>query len=256
MTLDETVSQKRTQLPFNLAALRKHLAHMVLARRVLPEDVAARQKLLENSVYDVAVARLKHQADLMDDLGLGRKVPNDVDLRKWMWEWHQKLQVKLTAEIDNLVLEERRSKYKGNLLGPFLTLLKVEKLSLIAILELMHLQGSGGVTGGMKTARALVAIGKAVELEYKADMCKKNNIVVPTTAHNRAGGPSVFSHLGYKALHARRITARKFMEDAEDWTSDWTQVVRVRVGSFLVDCLMDVAMVTRTGVNRHTGETV
>ncbi|KAF8119543.1 hypothetical protein EV363DRAFT_1197176, partial [Boletus edulis] len=43
------------EIPFNLDNLRKHLAQVTLARRVLPEDVAARQKLLEVSVYDVAV---------------------------------------------------------------------------------------------------------------------------------------------------------------------------------------------------------
>lgn len=79
-------------------------------------------------------------------------------------------------------------------LSPFLLLLKPEKLSLITILELMHLQDSGGVIGGMKTARALLAVGKAVDVE-----------------------------------------------ENEDWSSDWTQVVRVKIGSFLVDCLMDVA---------------
>ncbi|KAF8141815.1 hypothetical protein EV363DRAFT_1467981 [Boletus edulis] len=43
------------EIPFNLDNLRKHLAQVTLACRVLPEDVAARQKLLEASVYDVAV---------------------------------------------------------------------------------------------------------------------------------------------------------------------------------------------------------
>ena len=39
--------------------------------------------------------------------------------------------------------------------------------------------GSGGVLDGMRTARALLAIGRAVEMEYKAEMCKKNIISVP-----------------------------------------------------------------------------
>lgn len=46
------------------------------------------------------------------------------------------------------------------------------------------------------------------------------------------------------------------MEDSEDWTSEWSQSVRVRVGSFLVDALMDVATVTRTAVDRRSGERV
>lgn len=120
----------------------------------------------------------------------------------------------------------------------------------------MHLQGTGGVTDGMKTARALLAVGKAIELEHKAEMCKKNNISIPTSTSNRPTDQSYFNHVGYRDLHARRIAARKFMEDSEDWTTDWTQLVRVKVGSFLVDCLMDVATVVRTGIDRKTGETV
>lgn len=107
----------------------------------------------------------------------------------------------------------------------------------------------------MKTARALLAVGKAVELEYKAQMCKKNNISIPSSSH-RSTDTGFFSTLGYRDLHARRVAARKFMEDAEDWTSEWSQMVRVKVGSFLVDCLMDVATVTRTMNDRKTGDIV
>jgi DNA-directed RNA polymerase len=143
---------------------------------------------------------------------------------------------------------------QSELLGPFLSLIKPEKLSLVTILEIMRLQGSGGVADGMKTARGLVSVAKAVELEYKAQMCKKNNITVPSTT--RAGESGFFSRYSYYDLHARRVTARKYMEDAEEWTSDWTQALRVRIGSFLIDRLMDVAKVIRTGTNKRTGELV
>lgn len=46
------------------------------------------------------------------------------------------------------------------------------------------------------------------------------------------------------------------MEDAEEWTSEWSQVVRVKVGAFLVDLLMDVATVVRTAMDRRTGDIV
>lgn len=139
-------------------------------------------------------------------------------------------------------------------LGPFLSLVKPEKLSLLTILEIMHLQGKGGVTDGMKTARALIAVGKSVEIEHKAEMCKKNNIHIP--ASGRPQDQSFFSNLGYRALHERRVAAAKYMEDSEEWAAEWTQIVRVRVGSFLVDALMDVANVTRTAIDKTTGETV
>ncbi|KAI0087670.1 DNA/RNA polymerase [Irpex rosettiformis] len=244
-----------TEIPFNLFTLRKHLSEVILARRVLSGDNLARQKLLEASVYDVAVERLKHQVQTLEGLGLGNKGLEHADLRAWMWNWHQKLQVRLKWEVADLVSqEEKHDDRTKERLAPFLSLIKPENLSLITILELMHLHGSGGISEGMKTARALLSVGRAVEIEYKAQMCKMNNISIPSKGtHNDL---SFFSNLGYRDLHARRVAARKFMEDSEEWTSEWSQTIRVRVGSFLVDALMDVATVTRTAVDRRTGEKV
>ncbi|KAI6147961.1 hypothetical protein BKA82DRAFT_4485937 [Pisolithus tinctorius] len=261
------------EVPFNLDNLRKHLAKVSLARRVLPEDVAARQKLLEESAYDVAVERLKHESEIFDDLGLSNPSLRRAGLQRWMWDWYQKLSAHLETEIARIVATESKQSrpckpvctmvdYGINVhvgpekqLAPFLSLVKPEKLSLITILEVMRLNGSGGVSDGMKTARALLAVGRAVENEYKAEMCKRNNIAIP--AHARAGGDhGYFSGLGYRDLHARRVTAAKYMEDSEEWTSEWTQVLRVRMGSILVDSLMKVATVERVAVDKNTGQEV
>jgi DNA-directed RNA polymerase, mitochondrial len=97
---DGTPSGKiETEIPFNLELLRKHLAHVSLARRVLSEDLAARQKLLEDSVYDVAVQRMRRQAELFKGLGLGSSVLRKQDLQLWMWQWHQLLQARLKEDI-------------------------------------------------------------------------------------------------------------------------------------------------------------
>ena len=215
---------------------------------------------------------MRRQAELFKELGLGDSVLKKQDLQLWMWQWHQLFQARLKEDIALFSKNESSQLNcfnssalaqplltgpgrKGSIqLGPFLSLIKPEKLSLITILEIMRLQGSGGVADGMKTARGLVSVGKAVELEYKAQMCKKNNITIPTTT--RSGEHGFFSRFSYHDLHARRVTARKYMEDAEEWTSDWTQLVRVRVGSFLIDRLMDVAKVIRTGKDKRTGKLI
>ncbi|KAG1790147.1 DNA/RNA polymerase, partial [Suillus variegatus] len=260
-TLDENgnviPAQSEEEVPFNLDNLRKHLAQVTLARRVLPEDLASRQKLLEESVYDVAVERLRHEAKLFDELGLGNRELHHADLQKWMWDWHQKLKTRLEAEIKEIIVAEAKisTSNQAQRMGPFLSLVKPEKLSLITILEIMRLQGSGGVSDGMKTARALLTVGRAVENEYKAEMCKRNHIAIPS--HARPGEfTGYFTGLGYKDLHARRMTAAKYMEDSEEWTSEWTQVLRVRVGSILVDCLMDSATIERTAVDKRTNEEI
>ena len=242
-------------IPFNLDNLRRHLAEVTLARRVLPEDVSARQKLLEESVYDVAVARLKYEANLFADLGLQNNALHVPDLKQWMWDWHTKLKARLEKELKNIVAAEKEKRGQISL-SPFLALVKPERLSLITILEIMRLQGSGGVFDGMKTTRALVAVGKAVELEYKAQMCRTNKIHIPSTAVSKQGdaGASFFSNMGYRNLQERRVAAAKHTMDGEAWTAAWTQVVRSKVGGILVDCLMDVAEVTRTAEDKKTGK--
>jgi DNA-directed RNA polymerase len=101
-------AQSQEEVPFNLNNLRSHLAQVTLARRVLPEDLASRQKLLEESVYDVAVERLRHEAKLFDELGLGNRELHHADLQKWMWDWHQKLKTRLEAEIQDIIAAEAK----------------------------------------------------------------------------------------------------------------------------------------------------
>ena len=102
------VPENDSDVPFNLQTLRRHLSQVVLAaRRALSENVALRQKMLEQSVYNVAVERMKHQAEQMDSLGLPSKGLPSNDLRGWMGKWHQKLQTRIQAEVENLVIEER-----------------------------------------------------------------------------------------------------------------------------------------------------
>lgn len=203
-------------------------------------------------MYEVAVERLKQQADTLTALGLGGNFTQP-DLRKWMWEWHTKLRDRLTAEIKAITAIEAEDRSGTAALSPYLSLVNPERLSLITIFEIMRLHGSGGITDGMKTTRALVSVGRAVELEYKAQMCKANHIYIPTTVKLT---DSFFTNLGYKSLQERRIAAAKHMVDAEAWTATWSQAIRSKVGGILVECLMDVAEVTRTGIDKTTGETM
>ena len=119
----------------------------------------------------------------------------------------------------------------------------------------MQLQGTGGVSEGMKTARALLTVGRAVELEHKAEVLKKHNIQVPAVL-TRAGDSSYFTKKAYDMLQQRRLAAQSHIESSTEWSADWTANLRVRVGSFLVNCLMEVATVVRSGIHPRTRETV
>ncbi|KAF9009255.1 DNA/RNA polymerase [Hymenopellis radicata] len=238
---DGTEETTTKEIPFNLDNLRRHLAQINFARRVLPDDLAARQKLLEESVYDVAVERLEHEAAILNNIGVGSSFGRDI--RQWMWDWHTKLKVRLEEEVKNIQKLEALPAKRGtrkirNDLSQYLVLVRPERLSLITIMEIMRLQGSGG----------------AIEAEYKAQMCKKNNIALPPLKHSAE--PGYFSGLGYKNLLERRVVAARHIMDSEAWTSNWTQVTRSQVGGLVIDCLMDVAKVVRTALDKATGQVV
>ena len=104
-------------VPFNLDNLRKHLAEVSYARRILSDDVAARQKILEESVYDVAKDRWKHEAEKMADLGLDTSGLRQAVLQAWMYEWSEKLKEILKSEIPRLQEKEtEKGEYCASLL--------------------------------------------------------------------------------------------------------------------------------------------
>lgn len=114
----------------------------------------------------------------------------------------------------------------------------------------------------MKMTRMLISVGKAVESEYKANMCRSNNIPFnPSSADGENTAMKMdpsrfFTDMGYKHLHQRRVAAAQTMEDGESWTASWTPAIRSRVGAVLVEALMDVAQVVRTKKDPVTGRRI
>jgi len=99
------------EIPFNLQNLRKHLAQLQLARRVLPEDVTARQTLLEASVHEVAIERFRHEDAIIKELGVGTSL-QERNLQAWMWTWHKALEERLTSIIKDIVKAEDDPSWK------------------------------------------------------------------------------------------------------------------------------------------------
>lgn len=137
-----------------------------------------RQLQLEERSYQSALDKLEHDRS---------SIPNQLDVRPlktYLWQWHQALKASIRVELKRIenVLQKKSTSAdalldKDRLLyGPFLKMLSPDKLSVITILELLRLSNSGGIIEGMKSARALIGIGKAVESEYNAEqMTKKSN---------------------------------------------------------------------------------
>jgi DNA-directed RNA polymerase len=202
-------------------------------------------------MYELAIEQLKFRAEKFKQQGLddGHHLHNR-SIQSWMWTWHNLLQARLKDEIATVQVDGAKNADDAEVIL-HLTRVSPEKLSLLTILEIMRLSGTGGVVSGMKTARALIAVGKAVEGEYKSQVCREHGL--PYNEMRTKSG-DFFSNLGYKHLHQRRVAAAQTMLDNEKWTSPLPQAVRSRVGGLLVHCLMEVANITRVMTSRETGQ--
>ncbi|KAF9909528.1 DNA-directed RNA polymerase [Lobosporangium transversale] len=203
-----------------------------------------RQMKLEERSYQSAIDRMEYERE---------SIPEQLNvrpLRTYLWQWHQALKAGIRAEIKRVdAVLERRSLSddaaldKDRMLyGPFLKLLSPDKLSIITILELLRLNNSGGIIEGMKSARALIGIGKAVESEYNAEqMAKKSNKALfdqKVSVHQLYGSGKLFNIAVRKAETKRSSTMHP-----TDWTPVWPETMRAKVGSVLTTLLMDCAKV-------------
>ncbi|CCA72321.1 related to RPO41-DNA-directed RNA polymerase, mitochondrial [Serendipita indica DSM 11827] len=249
------VSKEVFETPFNLETLKSNLEMIVQSRKTIPDDVLLRQKQLEETAYDAALARMKHEAELFEKMQMGTNF-NRRSLQAWMWDWQVQTTPYLQERIKELEIEEveeqaRRAKAhrKGEERTPisfFLRLLPPEKLTLICMLELLNMLASGGYEDGARTTRVLLSIGAAIEAEHHFQMAKKHDIPVPDFK-SKSELPT-YSVAGYLELHKERVKARLELEGRENWMPPWTQEVRARVGAFVADALMEQAKVIQTKV--------
>ncbi|CAE6492233.1 unnamed protein product, partial [Rhizoctonia solani] len=274
---DGTIS---SDLPYNLRSLRTNLETVQSS----PEAALwARQLELETSAYDTTMERLRHEMEELEKLELGAasKLKNPT-LQQWMYQWLQATETRLEDDIKALTNKEKTTKPSANNplespLSPFLRLLDTSKLAMITILELMRLHGTGGVSEGMKTSRALIAVGRAVETECLAVWSKKRGVKLgdvvsaPRSMKTRKGKPPKAKPEVIEIIEEERTGTSRASENPEQLAEavvdtespivanmessmpEWTQVVRVRVGSFLVDSVMNSAYIKRNGTN-ESGE--
>ncbi|KAG8691426.1 DNA-directed RNA polymerase [Ceratobasidium sp. 423] len=271
-----------SELPYKLQSLRTNLETV---QNSPDSAVWARQIDLETSAYDTTIARLRHEMEKLEKMELGAASRlKHYTLQNWMYEWLQATEARLEENIKALAIKEQNTKPSTSNpleapITPFLYPLSTDKLAMITILELMRLHGTGGVSEGMRTSRALVTVGKAVEAECFAVWSKKRGVKLDDVASSlrimktRKGKQPKVKPAEAKTTEAEAKTTEveepttaeakepeqpteaavetvsPIVMNMESSMPEWTQVGRVRVGSFLVDALMASATILRGGEN-------
>ncbi|OWT39669.1 DNA-directed RNA polymerase, mitochondrial [Cryptococcus neoformans] len=274
----------RNEARFAIANLRQALS--AIDSSSIPIN---RQRALENASLQAARAELEESAKRIQAAGDTSTLQRSV-LQSWMHAWLGELTVELEkriasmqAEIDALPESKAAvtppkysatARMKPQVLLMYLSLLPVDKLALITILEIMRMSGSGGIADGMKVLRGMVAVGKAVETEFRAETIKNvagvdsyhwlKTIDPQTQKPSRQLIGSVWKKIGEQANQAKRVGKNEGgrilppnHDDMQDiWTPAWSRMIQLGVGSELVDALLKVAKVERTAKDRNTGEII
>lgn len=246
-------ASSEAEIPFNLSNLKDNLSVVQEARRTI-KDPYERQKWLEHSALESARRRLQHSVEMLEVAGQQRTgVLARPLLQTWMWTWYNKLQETLVEDIERIRKGDVTRHSRGNVeeaILPFLRLLPPSKLALITVLELMRTSGNGGVSDGMKTTRALLQIGRAIEVEFQSEVIQKN----PHLFHHAQAVQALIRKRGLISSATREelkeMQAKLEEEGVMSSVPKWTQHTRARVGAYLVQKLMEVALVHRKATDR------
>ncbi|PSK40693.1 hypothetical protein C7M61_000341 [Candidozyma pseudohaemuli] len=217
--------------------------------RILDAYNEKRQRDLEVKGLEGARAKWDHEFNTLNQRGeISMNKNLNVQLYKWysdmlpyIEEEHKLCQNVLNGNIPTLDKNDQEMVDRA-FYAPYFVLLSPKTLCLIVIFELLKLNNTGGIADGMRTARAILAVGRAVELEYKCQHLMK-------TDKKFAQKKGLSSNQLKKLLKRRNI-------DSSSFDAEWTTTLYAKLGSVLAMPLLQVAKVQVSGTDPATGKPV
>ena len=263
------IPEARQTKAMGVAFLREQLQALQDPQKVSKMDPYELQLGLEQQGYDVAMQRLLHMKESSRERGDTLAAMNLTPLKNIMWEWHQKTVPLIVKEIEECDAAKGRGQDR-KMYGPFLKLLKPETLSMITMMELLRLHNSSGIADGMKTARAVIDVGKAVEMEYNAIQIKRASAKRAQKnyeVHNLFASGKLFN-MAVRRAHMDMVKQQEgvgeLLESSSEgdtgtssqseWTPVWPSTIRAKVGSVLASIFIDAAKIPVPSFNPETGE--
>lgn len=217
-----------------------------------------RQMALENRATDAAKERWKHdfeEARARGDLSIEKK------LNVKLWKWYNamlplvKEEVKRCSEVFSgetgatrkfSAQEIKQNKMRLDY-GPYLSLVDPEKMCVITILELLKLNSTGGIIEGMRTARAVISVGKAIEMEFRSEQLLKSESQLFKDVNRKSNEFKKYVQRAKSTFRSIKIEESKIL---------WPQAARAKIGSIMISMLLHVAKVDLQGIDPVTKNTV
>ncbi|GMM38212.1 DNA-directed RNA polymerase [Saccharomycopsis crataegensis] len=238
-----------------------------LFHKLLDDFNHERQRQLEARTIDGAEQSWKHTAE--ESKKHGGLMFKDKQINVLLWKWFKDMlplvqeDVELCkrysdltkggilsrSEISSNFTPAEYAKIKPHLdICSIFTLISPEKMTVITILEMLRLASTGGVVDGMKTTRAVMSIGKAIEYEYKSEIVLK-----------KEGEAFKGMSQGEKSQRLRKMIQRSQASLRDTMLGDeidWPTTVKAKVGSLLISALLKVAKISVTAIDPRTGKEV
>jgi len=215
----------------------------------------ARQRQLEVRGVDGAKEKWKHEfEDMQKRGGLSLNKGLNAQLFKWYSEFLPYLEKEVEeckallngdAPPQKLTAEEKQIRKDREYYAPYLVLVPPKKMSVITILELLKLNSTGGIIDGMRAARALISVGRAIELEYRSQSL--------LNTEKKAYSKKLKTTNQWKKMLRHK---KSVILDDPSQTSEWSYTIYAKLGSVLTSLLMHVAKVPVKAVDPTTGKTV
>ncbi|PWW76425.1 DNA/RNA polymerase [Tuber magnatum] len=202
-----------------------------------------RQKLLEEHAFDSARERWRKDFETLSERGIIRQ---GKELSSLLWEWHQALVPLIKEEILRVhAAEVSRTQSAGSvdrcLYGPFLRLMEPEKIAAITMIELLQAHTINGAAVGLKASRAVLRIGREMELEFLAQEVGRRRIKGGFGQMSKADLAELFRD---KLAFRQSINkARKSGDPDLGELPEWPVTVRAKLGAVLISMLIHVAKI-------------
>lgn len=218
-----------------------------------------RQEAIETKGLEAAKEAWKLNYDKLRQKGVLSLKP----MEALLWRWNKELQPLIEEEFARVKetmgfikkREVQNSVRKGVVkdssaverfeYGPFLMLVSPEKLGMLTMLEMLKLVSTGGVLEGMRTGRAVLAVGTAVETEYKAGKTSKREKNALKGVKTEANNIDSVSQLKDSVKDSQLVKH-----------TSWPVEIRAKIGSLLISLLLHVAKVPVNGTDPVTGVSV
>ncbi|SCV72946.1 BQ2448_6871 [Microbotryum intermedium] len=276
------------EVSVSLKTLRTNLSTLGMPDGIV--SPANRQRLLEESSYDAARQLYIHEREQLAKVGKDKEGGLRSNwLQGVMFEWTKALEAALNEQFysgrNHSSATKKGKKIVADIpsdatsfggfsntwnndadIEPFLRLVPTDKMALITIVELLRHCGSAGVAEGMKAARGILEVGRAIENEYHAQVLQQSFPrkqflqeleQIQTYGHMNAQG-EVIEAKPTRAIEIfwRRELAKREKNGDTSWRPAWTRSIHAKVGSLLITTLMQVAQVERTAKHPITGKMV